>query len=105
MAKNKLAPPFREAEFDIIFQGESIGMSREGDLIDIGVDRGLVEKSGAWFSYEGERLGQGRENAKLFLLEHPEISEPLERRLRLELGLVRPENGEGDAVEESEGQE
>ena len=105
VAKNKLAPPFREAEFDIIFQGERIGMSREGDLIDIGVDRGLVEKSGAWFSYEGERLGQGRENAKLFLLEHPEISELLERRLRLELGLVRPENGESDAVEESEGQE
>tara|TARA_Y100000588_G_scaffold385585_1_gene479252 strand:- start:586 stop:1674 length:1089 start_codon:yes stop_codon:yes gene_type:complete len=98
VAKNKMAPPFREAEFDIIFQGERIGMSREGDLIDIGVDKGLVEKSGAWFSYEGERLGQGRENAKLFLAEHPEVSEPLERRLREELGL-RVEDGEGEIAD------
>jgi len=96
VAKNKVAPPFREAEVDFIFEGEHIGMSREGDLIDIGVEKGMVEKSGAWFSYEGERLGQGRENAKLFLAEHPEISEPLERRLRLELGL-RVEDGEAEA--------
>ena len=87
VVKNKVAPPFREAEFDLIFHGDSIGISWEGDLVDIGVDKGLVEKSGAWFSYNGERLGQGRDNAKEFLREHPEIASEIEHKLRGELGL------------------
>ena len=87
VVKNKVAPPFREAEFDLIFHGDSIGISWEGDLVDIGVDKGLVEKSGAWFSYNGERLGQGRDNAKTFLHEHPEIAAEIEHKLRGELGL------------------
>ncbi len=87
VVKNKVAPPFREAEFDLIFHGDSIGISWEGDLVDIGVDKGLVEKSGAWFSYNGERLGQGRDNAKEFLREHPEIAAEIEHKLRDELGL------------------
>ena len=87
IVKNKVAPPFREAEFDLIFHGDSIGISWEGDLVDIGVDKGLVEKSGAWFSYDGERLGQGRDNAKEFLREHPEIAAEIEHKLRGELGL------------------
>ena len=87
VVKNKVAPPFREAEFDLIFHGDSIGISWEGDLVDIGVDKGLVEKSGAWFSYNGERLGQGRDNAKEFLRDHPEIATEIEHKLRGELGL------------------
>ena len=87
VVKNKVAPPFREAEFDLIFHGDSIGISWEGDLVDIGVDKGLVEKSGAWFSYNGDRLGQGRDNAKEFLREHPEIAAEIEHKLRGELGL------------------
>ncbi|MYK39758.1 MAG: recombinase RecA [Gemmatimonadetes bacterium] len=87
VVKNKVAPPFREAEFDLIFHGDSIGISWEGDLVDIGVDKGLVEKSGAWFSYNGERLGQGRDNAKEFLRDHPEIAAEIEHKLRGELGL------------------
>ena len=87
VVKNKLAPPYRQAEFDILFQGERIGLSREGDLLDIGVERGMVEKAGTWFSYDGERLGQGRENARLFLTEHPEMATAIEGRLRQELGL------------------
>ena len=87
VVKNKVAPPFREAEFDLIFHGDSIGISWEGDLVDIGVDKGLVDKSGAWFSYNGERLGQGRDNAKEFLREHPEIAAEIEHKLRGELGL------------------
>ena len=87
VVKNKVSPPFREAEFDLIFHGDSIGISWEGDLVDIGVNKGLVEKSGAWFSYNGERLGQGRDNAKEFLREHPEIAAEIEHKLRGELGL------------------
>ena len=76
--KNKVAPPFRDAEFDIMY-GE--GISREGDLLDLAVDKNIVEKSGAWFSYQGERLGQGRENARQFLKDNPDY------RGRIELGL------------------
>ena len=86
IVKNKVAPPFREAEFDVMY-GE--GVSRYGDLIDIGVDKRIIEKSGAWFSYSGERLGQGRENAKQFLKENPDIAKTIEDRVRRELGLVR----------------
>jgi recombination protein RecA len=86
VVKNKMAPPFREAEFDIMY-GE--GISREGDLIDLGVEKRVIEKSGAWFAYAGERLGQGRENAKQFLKENPDIRQIIEERVRKELGLVR----------------
>jgi recombination protein RecA len=86
VVKNKLAPPFREAEFDIMY-GE--GISREGDLLDLAVDRRIIEKSGAWFAYGGERLGQGRENVKSFLKDHPDIRAAVEDRLRRDLGLVR----------------
>ena len=99
--KNKVAPPFREAEFDLIFHGNQIGISWEGDLIDIGVDRGLVDKSGAWFSYNGERLGQGRDNAKNFLLEHPAVADEIEQKLCVELGLVEADNEDGETEEEA----
>ncbi len=85
VVKNKLAPPFREAEFDLMY-GE--GISREGDLLDLAVDRNIVEKSGTWFSYSGERLGQGRENVKRLLKSKPEIFASIESRVRKELGLV-----------------
>jgi recombination protein RecA len=85
VVKNKVASPFREAEFDILY-GE--GASREGDLIDLGVANNLVEKSGSWFSYKGERIGQGRDNARLFLKEHPETAQKLDTELRDRLGLT-----------------
>jgi recombination protein RecA len=86
VVKNKMAPPFREAEFDIVY-GE--GVSREGDLIDLAVEKKIIEKSGAWFAYGGERLGQGRENVKGFLREHVDIRSAIEEKVRKELGLVR----------------
>ena len=86
IVKNKVAPPFREAEFDIM-DGE--GISKEGDLLDLAVEKRIIEKSGAWFAYSGERLGQGRENAKQFLRDNPQIRQTVEDRLRRELGLVR----------------
>jgi len=86
VVKNKVAPPFREAEFDVMY-GE--GISREGDLLDLAVEHKVIEKSGAWFAYGGERLGQGRENVKQFLKEHAEITRAIEERVRRELGLVR----------------
>ena len=86
VVKNKVAPPFREAEFDVMY-GE--GISREGDLLDLAVEKRIVEKSGAWFAYSGERLGQGRENAKQFLRDNVAIRQAVEDRVRKELGLVR----------------
>ncbi len=87
VVKNKLAPPFREAEFDIMYNQ---GISYEGDLVDQAVERKLIDKSGAWFSYKGERLGQGRENAKVFIREHPDVAETLNLKLREILGLAKP---------------
>ena len=87
VVKNKVAAPFREAEFDIIY-GE--GISLEGDVLDLGVTHNLVEKSGAWLSFGGERIGQGRENARLFLKEHTDIRAKLESSLRKKLGLPNP---------------
>ncbi len=84
IVKNKVASPFKEAEFDILY-GE--GTSREGDLIDIGVLKNMVEKSGSWFSYHGERIGQGRENARTYLKEHPEMAQRLDEELRVALGI------------------
>ncbi|MBA3974255.1 MAG: recombinase RecA [Candidatus Solibacter sp.] len=85
VVKNKLAPPFREAEFDIMY-GE--GISLVGDLIDVGVERNIVEKSGSWYSYSGERIGQGRENAKTFLRDHPETLTKLDAQVRQTLGMA-----------------
>jgi recombination protein RecA len=85
VVKNKLAPPFRLAEFDIIY---GKGISKEGSLLDVGVDTDIVKKSGAWFTYEGEQLGQGRENARQFLTEHRDIAEEMERRIREAVGLA-----------------
>jgi recombination protein RecA len=86
VVKNKTAAPFREAEFDIMY-GE--GISREGDLLDLGVAKEIVEKSGAWFSYKGERIGQGRENVKQFLKDNKDITSKIELELRKELGLLK----------------
>src|ERR1700739_3536893 len=89
VVKNKVAAPFREAEFDILY-GE--GISREGDLLDLGVDKGVVEKNGTWLSYGGERMGQGRENARVFLKENKDIREKLENTLRKKLEIPMPGN-------------
>ena len=86
VVKNKVAPPFREAEFDVMY-GE--GISREGDLLDLAVEKRIIEKSGAWFAYSGERLGQGRENAKQYLKDNPEVYKAIDERVRKELGLSR----------------
>jgi len=88
VVKNKLAPPFKEAEFDIIF-GQ--GISREGDLLDLAAEANLINKSGAWYSYGGERIGQGRENAKAYLKEHPEMAGDLEQQVRGQHGLLPPD--------------
>ncbi len=88
IVKNKLAPPFREAEFDIVY-GE--GISKEGDLVDLGVAQNMIEKSGAWYSYKGERIGQGRENARTFLKENVDICKKIDSELRKQLGLIRAE--------------
>ena len=85
VVKNKVAPPFREAEFDVMY-GE--GISRTGDLLDLAVDKRIIEKSGAWFAYGGERLGQGRENAKQFLKDNPAVYKAIEERVRRELGMT-----------------
>jgi len=84
VVKNKLAPPFREAEFDIIF-GE--GISREGDVLDLAAEHGILEKSGAWYSYKGDRIGQGRDNARVFLKENPDIMKQMENEIREKLGM------------------
>jgi recombination protein RecA len=86
VVKNKVAPPFREAEFDVMY-GE--GISREGDLLDLAVDRKIVEKSGTWFAFGGDRLGQGRENVKQFLKDNPAIFKTIEEKVRRELGMGR----------------
>ena len=85
VVKNKLAPPFKQVEFDIIY-GE--GISKMGELLDLGVKGGIVEKSGAWFSYNSQRLGQGRENSKTFLRENPELAEEIELAIRQNAGLI-----------------
>jgi recombination protein RecA len=84
VVKNKVAPPFRQAEFDIMY---GKGISREGGVLDIGVDNDIVKKSGAWYTYEGEQLGQGRENAKQFLADNPEIMIEISERIRTAMGI------------------
>ena len=93
VVKNKVAPPFKEAEFDIMF---GKGIVKEGDLIDIAANLGIISKSGAWYAYEGEKIGQGRENAKSFLVTHPEIADEVELKIRQHYGLL------GGAVEEEQ---
>jgi recombination protein RecA len=95
IVKNKVAAPFRDAEFDIMY-GE--GISREGDMLDVAVNNNLLEKSGAWFSYKGERIGQGRENAKAFLKENKDIAARIEAEVRKTLGM----NGTGAAPADAE---
>ena len=94
IVKNKMAPPFKQAEFDIIY---GTGISREGGLIDMGVEHGFVKKSGAWFTYDGDQLGQGKENARKFLRDNPELTDELERRLREKLGINGPASEEAPA--------
>jgi recombination protein RecA len=97
VVKNKMAPPFKQVEFDIMY-GE--GVSKTGELVDLGVKAGIVEKSGAWFSYNSQRLGQGRENAKSFLRDNPEVAREIETSLRQNAGLIADkflQNGGPDA--------
>jgi len=86
VVKNKVAPPFRQAEFDIIY---GVGISREGSLIDLGVEEGIVRKAGAWYTYEGDQLGQGKENSRNFLREHADIAQEIERRILEKVGVVK----------------
>ena len=103
VVKNKVAPPFKEAEFDILY---GLGISRDGEIVDLGAEIGAVEKTGAWYSFEGERIGQGRENTKQYLKDHPEIARSIETRIREKLGLqaapaLEPEPVADAATEES----
>jgi recombination protein RecA len=102
VVKNKTAPPFRQAEFDIIY---GKGISREGSLIDVGVEQGFIKKSGAWFTYEGTQIGQGRENARQFLIENPDVSLDIEKRIRDALGLVPQEPLDEVAQDEDDDEE
>ena len=101
IVKNKVAPPFREAEFDIMF-GQ--GISREGDILDLAADKGVVNKSGAWYAYNGDKIGQGRENAKLFLKEHPDLMEEVEAKVREMLNVDGTEESEETKENETEAQ-
>jgi recombination protein RecA len=87
VVKNKMASPFKQAEFDIIY---GVGISREGSLIDMGVDEGIVKKSGAWYTYDAQQLGQGKENSRTFLIENPEIADEIERKIKAKLGIGVP---------------
>jgi len=98
VVKNKMAPPFKEAEFDIMY-GE--GISRAGDLLDVGVDTGIVDKSGSWYSYEGERIGQGRENVKKFFYENPDLFETVTMKVRQAVGLSPAEEKKEEKKEKS----
>jgi recombination protein RecA len=107
VVKNKVAPPFKQVEFDIMY-GE--GISKTGELADLGSKVGIIEKSGAWFSYDGQRIGQGRENTKAFLKEHPQVAASIEKSVRQNAGLIvdkmlaAPEPGESEDGEEPEGE-
>ena len=85
VVKNKVAPPFRTAEFDIVY---GVGISREGSLIDMGVEHGIIRKSGAWYTYDGDQLGQGKENARNFLRDNPDLADEIEKRIKEKLGLI-----------------
>ena len=91
IVKNKVAPPFKQAEFDIMF---GTGISKEGDILDLAADCGIVNKSGAWYAYNGDKIGQGRENAKLFLKEHTDICDEIEKKVRIQYHLLPDEEGD-----------
>lgn len=99
VVKNKVAPPFKEAEFDIMF---GKGISTEGDLIDLASNVGIIQKSGAWFSYNGEKIGQGRENAKQYLINNPQIREEVDEKVRAHYGIGEHAEGEGTAVTDTD---
>ena len=99
VVKNKIAPPFKEAEFDIMF---GTGISKEGDILDLAAENSIVNKSGAWYAYEGNKIGQGRENAKLFLKEHPDICDEIERKVRIHYHLLPGEEEEQQDVKQEE---
>lgn len=91
IVKNKMAPPFKQAEFDILY---GVGISREGSLIDFGVEHAIVKKSGAWYTYDGEQLGQGKENARNFLLKNPDVAAEIETKIKQKLGIGQPKQAE-----------
>jgi len=98
VVKNKMAPPFKQAEFDIIY---GVGISREGSLIDLGVETGIVKKSGAWITYEGDQLGQGKENARAFLRDNPDLADEIERKIRGQFTIGQIDPALAAAVEEA----
>jgi len=98
VVKNKVAPPFKQAEFDIMF---GTGISREGDILDLAVECSIVNKSGAWYAYEGNKIGQGRENVKIFLKEHPEITEEIEKKVRIHYHLLSEEETAAEEKKEA----
>ena len=105
--KNKVAPPFKQAEFDIMF---GTGISKEGDILDLAAECSIINKSGAWYAYNGSKIGQGRENAKIFLKEHPEICDEVEKQVRIHYHLLPEEEGEkasaaGETAEAAEAPE
>jgi len=96
VVKNKVAPPFRTAEFDIIY---GTGISKEGDVLDLGVDFDIIEKSGAWYSFNEERIGQGRENVRKFLAEHPDVTDEITRKVQEKLGMGKKADTPHEAAE------
>ena len=98
MVKNKVAPPFKQAEFDILY-GE--GISREGEVVELGVLHKLVEKAGAWYSYKGEKIGQGKDNAREYLKEHPEMAIEIENKIRAAAGVAALNDGTESGVKEA----
>ncbi|MDQ4115443.1 MAG: DNA recombination/repair protein RecA, partial [Actinomycetota bacterium] len=94
VVKNKVAPPFKQAEFDVLY---GVGISREGSLIDVGVEQGIIRKSGAWYTYEGDQMGQGKENARKFLKENPDVAAEVEKRIKEKLGIGAVLDAEDDA--------
>ncbi len=99
VVKNKMAPPFKQAEFDILY-GQ--GISKEGGIIDLGVEHGFVKKSGAWYTYEGDQLGQGKENARNFLKDNPQLADEIERKVKGKLGIGKAPEGEAEPAAEAE---
>jgi recombination protein RecA len=84
VVKNKVAPPFKQAEFDIVY---GIGISREGSLLDVGVEQSIVRKSGAWYTYDGDQLGQGKENSRAFLRDNPDLADEIEKKIKEKMGI------------------
>src|SRR5690606_2970423 len=95
VVKNKMAPPFKQAEFDILY---GVGISREGSLIDVGVEQGIIRKSGAWYTYEGDQLGQGKEHARKFLRDNPGLANEIEKRIKEKLGVGAQVDAEAEPL-------